>query len=91
MAEDTLLIPGSDGFHAKRLSDPFWAEVARMQPGALVRAPAPTGGTEICEVQDGPRYGRPEVNDVSVIVRPIGTRQTRTLAAWCLSPCEARH
>lgn len=79
----SVLIPGRSGVHERSLANPFWASVARMQPGTLVRHEA----AGLLEVVEGPRYGRPEVNDVSVVVRCPGTARRMTVAAWTLEPC----
>ena len=80
----SVLIPGRSGVHERSLANPFWAAVARMQPGTLV---PDEGAGEILEVVEGPRYGRPEVNDVSVVARRRGSAQRRTVAAWAVEPC----
>lgn len=88
-----VLIPSeTGGFYEKDLSSPFWAAVAKMQPGSFVKYESVGGQWHVLEVLGEPKYGRKEFQDgvgLSVIVRRTSTGQRFTMPANNLSPCAA--
>lgn len=86
-----ILIPseGSDIVYEKDLSSPFWADVAKMQPGAFVKYQSIYDEWHVFTVVDGPKYGRREIEDgdLSVVVRRVSTGQVFTLPKYSVRSC----
>jgi hypothetical protein len=86
----TVRIPGPTQIYEKDLSSPFWAAVAKMQPGSYVAYESVGREWHVFRVEQGPEYGRPEVlGDVSVVVRRVTTGARFTMPASRLTPCES--
>lgn len=74
--------------YEKDLSSPFWAAVAKMQPDAFVKYESVDREWHVFVVEEGPRYGRVGVGDVSVVVRRVSTRKQFTMPVNRLTPCD---
>jgi len=88
-----ILIPseGSDTVYEKDLSSPFWADVARMRPGAFVRYESADKAWHVFTVVDGPKYGRRDFEGgigLSVVVRRVSTGRVFTMPPNRLRSCE---
>lgn len=88
-----IVIPseGSDRVYEYDLSSPFWADVAKMQPGSFVKYESLDKDWHVFTVVDGPKYGRRDFDGgigLSVVVRRVSTGRVFTMPPKRLRSCE---
>lgn len=86
---DTVTIPGPTRDYVKSTSSPFYRNIAKMTAGSYVKYESVDEEWHVFVVEGGPEYGRPAVNDISVVVRRVSTGRVFTMPAARLTACDA--